>query len=156
MSLLAPLPPPDLPQSTTTTDIDTLRAKLVQLIDSLSTLLTQLHYLSLSTPQPTSLAPGILPWTDLLNRYNLLLSHLTSIGGIISSIGDPREKERKGKERGRDPRRERWDASVVVPAVEVEENKDWIVGMLLRTKQVSRCFGRVSQSGAACGVMKAK
>lgn len=38
--------------------------------------------------------------------------------------------------RGRDLKVEKWSGRVVVPGVNVEESKDWIVGMLLRTKQV--------------------
>lgn len=55
---------------------------------------------------------------------------------MLSSVGDPREQERRKEDRGRDEKRERWEGSLVVPAVQVEEQQDWIVGMLLRTKQV--------------------
>lgn len=37
----------------------------------------------------------------------------------------------------KDKKKEKWDNVVVVPRVNVEESRDWIVGMLLRTKQVS-------------------
>lgn len=124
-SAVAPTFPPDL---------DGLRIKLVSLIDALTSLQSQLLYLSSSTPQPTTRAPGILPYPDLLNRYNLLLSHVVSLGSLLSSVGDGREVKRG--EEGRDKKREVWDGAVVVPASELEEAKDWIVGVLLRTKQV--------------------
>lgn len=134
---LAPLPPRSAAQSIQLPQhLDAVRSKLVHLIDALSTLLSQLHYLSLSTPEPTTANPGILPYPDLLSRYNLLLSHFTSLSSLLSSVGDPREQERRKEDRGRDEKRERWEGSLVVPAVQVEEQQDWIVGMLLRTKQV--------------------
>lgn len=136
-SSLPPLPPLSAVQSITIpSDLDAVRSKLVQLIDVLSTLLAQLHYLSLTSPEPSTAHPGILPYTDLLNRYNLVLSHVSSLGALLSSHGDPREKDRKGKDRGRDPRKEKWDASAVAPATQVEADRDWVVGTLLRTKQV--------------------
>lgn len=42
----------------------------------------------------------------------------------------------KGKGKG-DKRKEGWEANVVVPGVVVDESRDWLIGMLLRTKQVS-------------------
>lgn len=141
-SSLPPLPPLSAVQSITIpSDLDAVRSKLVQLIDVLSTLLAQLHYLSLTSPEPSTAHPGILPYTDLLNRYNLVLSHVSSLGALLSSQNDSREKERKGKDKGRDPKKEKWSASAVAPAIQVEADRDWIVGMLLRTKQVrSHCW----------------
>lgn len=140
-SALPPLPSLSAVQSITIpSDLDAVRSKLVQLIDVLSTLLAQLHYLSLTSPEPSTAHPGILPYTDLLNRYNLVLSHVASLSSFLSSQSDPREKERKGKDKGRDPKKEKWDASLVAPAVPVETDRDWIVGTLLRTKQASRAY----------------
>lgn len=115
-------------------DLDPLRLKLVQLVDSIADTQGQLHFASISTPQPSTQAPGVLPWHDLLARYNLLLSHALGLGTLLSSVGDNREPKRG--EEGRDKKKEIWDGSVVVPAEPVEESKDWLVGMLLRTKQV--------------------
>ncbi|GAA6043929.1 hypothetical protein JCM8097_000904 [Rhodosporidiobolus ruineniae] len=132
------LPPPDL---------DPLRLRLVQLIDALTTLHSHLAYLQFTTPTPSSLSPGTLPFPDLVQRYQLLLTHLAAVQGLLSSRQDierdeKRERDegiqasrKKREERKRDAKRERWDAVSVVPATEVDEGRDWIVGMLLRTKQ---------------------
>ncbi|GAA5900059.1 hypothetical protein JCM6882_002602 [Rhodosporidiobolus microsporus] len=129
-------------------DLDPLRLRLVQLIDALTILHSQLSYLAFNTPAagPSSAAPGVLPFPELVGRYNLLLTHLTAVQGLLSSQGEKdreTEKEReegaaarrKRKDRDRDVKRERWEAVSVVPAVEVDEGRDWMVGMLLRTKQ---------------------
>ncbi|GAA5826629.1 hypothetical protein JCM11251_002826 [Rhodosporidiobolus azoricus] len=131
-------------------DLDPLRLRLVQLIDALTVLHSQLSYLAYqATPAsgPSTAAPGVLPFPEIVGRYNLLLTHLTAVQGLLSSQGEKdreMEKEReegggatrrKRKDRDRDLKRERWESVSVVPAVEVDEGRDWMVGMLLRTKQ---------------------
>ncbi|BGP27270.1 hypothetical protein JCM10295v2_006234 [Rhodotorula toruloides] len=131
-------------------DLDPLRLRLVQLIDAVTGLLSQLSYLAFSAPTPSSANPGILPFPELVARYNLLLTHLSALHGLLSSEGDKeRERERERQEgiqggaagrkrraeRDRDIKRERWESVSVVPAEKVDEAKDWLVGMLLRTKQ---------------------
>lgn len=111
--------------------LDSVRLKLVQLIDSLTTLQSALWAASQSTSEPSSANAGVPSWPELLSRYNILLSHVVGLGGVMSGLGE-------GPSAGRDVRRERWEASTVVPAVEVDEGTDYVVGMLLRTKQVSR------------------
>lgn len=123
--------------------LDPLRTKLVTLIDQIQFLHSHLLHLSSSTPLPTSENPGILSFTELLSRYNVLLSGIVGLGSLLSDLG-VREKERKGKESERDNwkdlKKARLEGAVVVPAIAVEEGKDWIVGMLLRTKQVRYRF----------------
>lgn len=46
------------------------------------------------------------------------------------------EEGRKKKVEEGDRKRDKWEGRLVVPRVQVEESQDWIVGMLLRTKQV--------------------
>ncbi|KAM0790984.1 hypothetical protein ACM66B_004284 [Microbotryomycetes sp. NB124-2] len=122
-------------------DLDAVRGKLVQLIDQLSTVLSQLHYLQQTTPDPTTSAPGILGYNDLLARYNLMLSHMVTLASLLSSDASLSHNSAalsqhvRPQDRGRDSKKEKWSASIVVPAVPVEEQKDWLVGMLLRTKQ---------------------
>ncbi|BGP19561.1 hypothetical protein JCM10213_000161 [Rhodosporidiobolus nylandii] len=129
-------------------DLDPLRLRLVKLIDALSGLHSQLEFLRYSTPTPSSAAPGVLPFPELVARYNLLLTHLTAVQGLLSSQQEKEKEQEREREEGaqagsrrnrkdkdRDLKRERWDAVSVVPAVEVDEAKDWLVGMLLRTKQ---------------------
>ncbi|GAA6009628.1 hypothetical protein JCM10207_004131 [Rhodosporidiobolus poonsookiae] len=126
------LPPPDL---------DPLRHRLVQLIDQLSLLS---HHLALLP----SLSGA--PFADLVQRHALLVTHLSAVQGLLSSQADKDkelERERaegsagaqvgrkRRRERERDPKRERWESVSVVPREEVDEANDWIVGMLLRTKQ---------------------
>lgn len=138
----APLPPLDSVQSIQIpSTLDSVRSKLLQLIESLTSLLSQLHYLSLSTPLPSALQPGLLSYPELISRYNLLLSHCNALGGLLSEVGGGSDRggaapPRRKEDRNRDLKRERWSASLVVPAEQVEESKDWLVGMLLRTKQV--------------------
>lgn len=115
--------------------IDSVRLKLVQLLDSLTILQNQLHHYNLAAPEPTSQTPGLPPWPDLLARFNLLLSHVVGLGGLMTSIGDPAMQGRP--QGGRDLKRDKWEQSTVAPRETIEENKDWLVGMLLRTKQVS-------------------
>lgn len=112
--------------------LDPLRLKLVQLIDQLASLQSQLYAHSQSTATPTTLQPGIPPFADLLSRFNILLSHTIGLRDLLSSVGE----EGAGKGKG-DKRKEGWEANVVVPGVVVDESRDWLVGMLLRTKQVS-------------------
>ncbi|KAK4055420.1 hypothetical protein OIO90_003258 [Microbotryomycetes sp. JL221] len=125
-------------------DLDSVRSKLVQLIDQLSTVLSQLQYLQLTTPDPSTTQPGLLSYHDLLNRFNLMLSHVVTLGSLLSSRDQLQQQysanvapqqQLKPQDRGRDPRKEKWQASVVVPSVAIDEQKDWLVGMLLRTKQ---------------------
>ncbi|GJN93205.1 hypothetical protein Rhopal_006252-T1 [Rhodotorula paludigena] len=131
-------------------DLDPLRLRLVQLIDAVTVLHSQLSYLAFHAPTPSSANPGTLPFADLVARYSLLVTHLAALQGLLSSEQD-RDKElereraegasggaagrRRRAERERDHKREKWDALSVVPAEKVDEAKDWIVGMLLRTKQ---------------------
>ncbi|GAA5962987.1 hypothetical protein JCM21900_004333 [Sporobolomyces salmonicolor] len=130
-------------------DLDPVRTKLAQAITAIVFLQDQLHYLSLNTPTPSTAQPGILPFPELLNRYTLLLTHLTALGNLLSSQAENEKERDRDREEGaagtgaprrrrkdeRDARREKWDSLSVVPAVEVDEAKDWLVGMLLRTKQ---------------------
>ncbi|SCV69458.1 BQ2448_2478 [Microbotryum intermedium] len=134
---LPPLAPPHQPQSIAPNELDAVRLKLVQLIDSIQLLLSQVHYLSSTVPTPSTQHPGLLSYNELISRYNLILSHVAALGGLLSSVGDPREVERRyrSSEPRRDPKAEKWKGSLVVPAVSVEPAKDWVVGTLLRTKQ---------------------
>ncbi|SCZ97185.1 BZ3500_MvSof-1268-A1-R1_Chr4-2g07046 [Microbotryum saponariae] len=134
---LPPLAPPHQPQSIAPNELDAVRLKLVQLIDSIQLLLSQVHYLSSTVPTPSMQHPGLLSYNELISRYNLILSHVAALGGLLSSVGNPRESERRYRsgEPKRDPKAERWKGSLVVPAVSVEPAKDWVVGTLLRTKQ---------------------
>ncbi|KDE04815.1 hypothetical protein MVLG_04779 [Microbotryum lychnidis-dioicae p1A1 Lamole] len=134
---LPPLAPPHQPQSIAPNELDAVRLKLVQLIDSIQLLLSQVHYLSSTVPSPSTQHPGLLSYNEVISRYNLILSHVAALGGLLSSVGNPREAERRYRngEPKRDPKAERWKGSLVVPAVSVEPAKDWVVGTLLRTKQ---------------------
>ncbi|GAA5853128.1 hypothetical protein JCM8547_000210 [Rhodosporidiobolus lusitaniae] len=134
-------------------NLDPLRLRLVQLIDALALLHSHLSYLAYSSPLPPSTAqPGLLSFPELVGRYQLLLTHLGAVQGLLSSQQEKeREKERdreeggglaqggggrrRKRDDGRDAKREKWESVAVVPAVEVDEAKDWMVGMLLRTKQ---------------------
>jgi len=128
-------------------DLDLLRPRLAQLINSISTLTSHLIHSFHNSP-PSSTIPPTLPFPDLLNRYSLLISQFNSLIGLISSQGDlERERDRpqegggaisQGKRRKeeRDTKRDRWAGVSIVPREPVEESKDWIVGLLLRTKQV--------------------
>ncbi|KAI5476746.1 hypothetical protein MNV49_007336 [Pseudohyphozyma bogoriensis] len=106
-------------------DVDQLRLKLVNIIDAINSLLAQLHHYSLSTPEPSTAAPGLPPYADLIARFNLILSHAVGLGGLLSQVD----------QKGNDARKDKWDGSAVKPREVIEENKDWIVGVLLRTKQ---------------------
>lgn len=121
--------------------IDSVRLKLVQLLDSITTLQNQLHHYSLAAPEPSSANPGLPAWPDLLARFNLLLSHVVGLGALMTGVGDPRG----AGQGGRDVKRERWEESTVAPREPIEESKDWLVGMLLRTKQVG-CLGSETQA----------
>ncbi|GAA5940532.1 hypothetical protein JCM3775_004820 [Rhodotorula graminis] len=136
--------------STTTPDLDPLRLRLVQLIDAVTTLHTHLSFLAFHSPTPSTANPGLPAFADLVQRYNTLLTHLTALQGLVSSQQDrdkDRERERDEGEQGgalgrrtraqrdRDLKREKWDSLAVVPTDKVDESRDWIVGMLLRTKQ---------------------
>ncbi len=126
--------------------IDSVRLKLVQLLDSLTILQNQLHHYNLAAPEPSSQNPGLPPWPDLLARFNLLLSHVVGLGALMTSIGDPAAQGRG--QGGRDVKRDKWEQSTVAPRETIEENKDWLVGMLLRTKQVSgRTWGWDEEEG---------
>lgn len=132
-------------------DLDPLRLRLVQLIDAVTVLHTQLSYLAFHSPTPSTANPGVLAFPELVARYNTLLTHLTALQALLSSEQDKdkeRERERhegtqggaqgrrRRAERDRDLKRDKWDSLAVVPAGKVDEANDWIVGMLLRTKQV--------------------
>ncbi|GAA5853551.1 hypothetical protein JCM9279_001311 [Rhodotorula babjevae] len=136
--------------SAATPDLDPLRLRLVQLIDAVTTLHTHLSFLAFHSPSPSTLNPGLPAFSDLVARYNTLLTHLTALQGLVSSQQD-RDKDRdrdrdegeqggalgrrRRQDRDRDLKREKWDALAVVPTDKVDESRDWIVGMLLRTKQ---------------------
>ncbi|GAA5984412.1 hypothetical protein JCM10908_003337 [Rhodotorula pacifica] len=143
---------PSTAQANLNSDLDPLRLRLVQLIDSVTHLHLQLSHQAYSSPLPPSTShPGLPPFPDLVARYLLLLSNLSAIHGLLSSEQDKeRELERERREgvqpglearrrrqerETRDLKREKWDKRVVVPATRVDEAKDWIVGTLLRTKQ---------------------
>lgn len=142
LSFLTPQPSSDFSLSLAhqQSDIDSLRLKLVQLIEQVDTLSSQIHFASISTPEPSTSNPGIPPYSDLLARYNLLLSHLVGLSALLSSVGDKREPKR-----GETPdlKKHKWESLLVAPRQEVEESKDWLVGMLLRTKQVCPCFNQI-------------
>ena len=145
MQTAIPLPPRTAAQSIAVPQsLDAVRSKLLQLIEALNSLLSQLHYLSLSTPVPSASQPGLLSYPELISRYNLLLSHFSSLGGLLSDGEQQQAQQRRKEDRGRDAKREKWEGSLVVPAEEVAESRDWVVGMLLRTKQVRSAFGAVS------------
>jgi hypothetical protein len=119
-----------------TPPIDQLRLKLVQLIDQLTTLSTLLYHTTLSTATqpPSTQNPGLPSFNELLSRYNLILGHYLGMNAMLQrSSMDTGGGGRVGAE---DELRKKWESSTVVPSVAVEENRDWIVGMLLRTKQV--------------------
>lgn len=114
-------------------DLDPLRLRLVQLIDAVSHLESQLaayqHH-----PPPTQ--AGLPPFLDLVNRYNLLLTNLAAIHRLVSSEQDQHDQLRPRRVGdSADPKRDKWDSLAVVPAHRVDEAKDYIVGTLLRTKQ---------------------
>ncbi|GAA6060176.1 hypothetical protein JCM10212_005177 [Sporobolomyces blumeae] len=136
-------------------DLDSLRPRLAQTITAISLLTDHLAYL-LHTSPPTH--PQTLPFPDLLNRYNLLVTHLNALATTLSSVNDlerERDRERldlaaasssytgtngtttrrRRRDDARDPKRDRWDSVAVVPSGPVDEAKDWIVGLLSRTKQ---------------------
>ena len=120
-------------------DLDPLRLRLVQLIDAVSHLQSQLaayqHH-----PSPTHALP---PFLELVNRYNLLLTNLAAIHRLVSSEQDQQDQLQPPPRRAgesADPKRDKWDSLAVVPAHRVDESKDWIVGTLLRTKQVRLLF----------------
>lgn len=134
-------------------DLDPLRLRLVQLIDAVSHLHAQLEHLAYAQQQQSQYGTAALPpFTDLVNRYNLLVTHLAAIHRLVSSEQDQQQQQqrlaaepdptarRRLLEReplGRDSKRDKWDALAVVPATRIDEARDWIVGTLLRTKQVS-------------------
>lgn len=134
-----PLEPTQLP------DLDLLRPRLAQLVTSISTLTSHLLHAFHNSP-PTSTIPPTLPFPDLLSRYSLLISQFNSLIGLISSQSDlERERDRppedgpvssKRRKEERDVKRDKWAGVSIVPREPVEESKDWIVGLLLRTKQV--------------------
>ena len=131
-----------LAQTNSPPDLDLLRPRLAQLITSLSTLTSHLLHTFHSSP-PSSTIPPTLPFPDLLNRYSLLISQFNSFISLISSQSDlererdrPQESGKRRPKEERDNKRDKWSSSVVVPKESVEESKDWIVGLLLRTKQV--------------------
>lgn len=124
-------------------DLDLLRPRLAQLINSISTLTSHLLHAFHNSP-PSSTIPPTLPFPDLLNRYSLLIAQFNSLIGLISSQGDlererdrPQESTGKRRKEERDVKRDKWAGVSIVPREPVEESKDWIVGLLLRTKQVS-------------------
>lgn len=132
-------------------DLDPLRLRLVQLIDAVALLHSQLEYLAYSPAPPSTAHPGLLPFPDLVARYSLLLTNLSAVQNLLSSEQDKErqlererregaqggaEARRRRAERDRDLKREKWDSLAVVPAHPVDEAKDWVVGTLLRTKQV--------------------
>jgi hypothetical protein len=124
-------------------DLDLLRPRLAQLINSISTLTSHLLH-AFHNSRPSSTIPPTLPFPDLLNRYSLLIAQFNSLIGLISSQGDlererdrPQESTGKRRKEERDVKRDKWAGVSIVPREPVEESKDWIVGLLLRTKQVS-------------------
>lgn len=122
--------------NTTTPPIDQLRLKLVQLIDQLTALSQILYHASLSTTTvpPSTTNPGLPSFSELLSRYNLILGHYLGMNFLLSS---PSRVLAPGGMTLENELRDKWERSTVVPAVAVEEGRDWIVGMLLRTKQVA-------------------
>ncbi|GAA5939223.1 uncharacterized protein JCM15063_004458 [Sporobolomyces koalae] len=129
-------------------DLDLLRPRLAQVITSISTLTGHLlHTLHACPPQST--VPPTLPFSDLLNRYSLLIAQVTSLVGLVSSQIDlERDRDRpasssdptrasttKRRQVERDTKRDKWGSVAIVPREPVEESRDWIVGLLLRTKQ---------------------
>ncbi|GAA6008110.1 hypothetical protein JCM11491_001889 [Sporobolomyces phaffii] len=132
-------------------DLDLLRPRLAQLINSISTLTAHLVHAFHASP-PTSTVPPTLAFPDLLNRYSLLISQFNSLVGLISSQGDlERERDRpqdgptpaaKRRREERDTKRDKWAGVSIVPRDPVEESKDWIVGLLLRTKQTPEVEAR--------------
>ncbi|GAA5996791.1 hypothetical protein JCM5350_007791 [Sporobolomyces pararoseus] len=142
-------------------DLDLLRPRLAQLINSISNLTSHLLHSFHNSP-PSSSIPPTLPFPDLLNRYSLLISQFNSLIGLISSQGDlERERDRpqegatragagttttgKRKKEERDTKRDKWAGVSIVPSEPVEESKDWIVGLLLRTKQTPEVENRQTQ-----------
>ncbi|GAA5963195.1 hypothetical protein JCM8115_001054 [Rhodotorula mucilaginosa] len=128
-------------------DLDPLRLRLVQLIDAVSHLQSQLaayqHH-----PSPTHALP---PFLELVNRYNLLLTNLAAIHRLVSSEQDQQDQLQPPPRRAgesADPKRDKWDSLAVVPAQRVDEAKDWIVGTLLRTKQTPE-IEQAQQSAAS-------
>lgn len=113
-------------------DLDPLRLRLVQLIDAVSHLQSQLAAYQHHPSPPTQALP---PFLELVNRYNLLLTNLAAIHRLVSSEQDHQQQDQLQAGRA-DPKRDKWDSLAVVPAHRVDEAKDWIIGTLLRTKQV--------------------
>lgn len=99
--------------------------------------------------------PPLPPYEDLLARFSSILGHLVALGrqltdargmndddddtesglGLSSSDEDDDDKDEHGRKRDR--RKEKWLNALVVPAKEIDEAREWLVGMLLRTKEVS-------------------
>ncbi|GAA5899879.1 uncharacterized protein JCM6883_006021 [Sporobolomyces salmoneus] len=140
------------PKSNQIPDLDLLRPRLAQLINSISTLTSHLLHAFHNSP-PSSTIPPTLPFPDLLNRYSLLISQFNSLIGLISSQSDlERERDRpqeanvgKRRKEERDVKRDKWAGVSIVPREPVEESKDWIVGLLLRTKQTPEVENRQAQ-----------
>lgn len=136
-------------------DLDLLRPRLAQLITSLSTFTSHLLHTYHSTPPSNSTIPPTLPFPDLITRYSLLISQFNSFISLISSqsdlererdrplLSDSNNKRRRIEEK--DLKRDKWSSTVIVPRNSVDESKDWIVGLLLRTKQVKMHYSLSSR-----------
>lgn len=127
-------------------DLDPLRLRLVQLIDAVSHLQSQLAAYQHHPP-----TQGLPPFLELVNRYNLLLTNLAAIHRLVSSEQDQQDQLQPPRRAGEsaDPKRDKWDSLAVVPAHRVDEAKDWIIGTLLRTKQVRALRSFSSHSGSS-------
>ncbi|KWU41847.1 hypothetical protein RHOSPDRAFT_6544, partial [Rhodotorula sp. JG-1b] len=126
-------------------DLDPLRLRLVQLIDAVSHLQSQLAAYQHHPP-----TQGLPPFLELVNRYNLLLTNLAAIHRLVSSEQDQQDQLEPPRRAGEsaDPKRDKWDSLAVVPAHRVDEAKDWIIGTLLRTKQTPE-IEQAQQSAAS-------
>lgn len=141
---------PSLPPNLTPSIVDRLvsiHAKLLQLVEAISEFQRQIQYGG---------AEGMIGWQDILSKYSLLTSYTHSVFDLLvtpPSLGKAAEahKAALGVEKPRYKTREEqrvlnqldqeaWKKtlaqSVVHPGRTVEQDRDFVIQVLLRTKQI--------------------
>ncbi|MBW0547607.1 hypothetical protein O181_087322 [Austropuccinia psidii MF-1] len=120
--------------------LDTIRSKLVQLIDAIATFRLQLE----SSP----LTPLTLPYPTLISKFLILLNHTEALSQALNTIvpSKPINKFELPSARAEREEREKWEdgpantsilgnIAVAPRGLEgLEDGKEWIVGVLTRTK----------------------
>ncbi|CAH7666808.1 hypothetical protein PPACK8108_LOCUS1160 [Phakopsora pachyrhizi] len=120
--------------------LDTIRSKLVQLIDAIATFRYQLESLPL-TPQS-------LPYSALISKFLILLNHTEALSQALNTAVPLRSVNRFDlpSVRAEREQRSRWEDGaskrstlgnlVIAPRGldGLEDGKEWIVGVLTRTK----------------------